>query len=84
MVLAGNQGTTCRVEEPTPPTRSGRKRKVIPAEPDLVGIVPKVVTMTDLEGGVSEEPLPKAELPEGWVPPKMVTQVWFCFILVML
>lgn len=60
----------------------GRGR-FLPPEPDLVGMVPEVVTLTNVGGGVSEEPLPKAELPEGWVPSEMVTHVWFCFILVM-
>lgn len=33
--------------------------------------------MTNLEGGVSEAPLPTAELLEGWVPPEATTQVYF-------
>lgn len=46
-----------------------------------MGMVPKVVPMTDLEGGVTEEPLPEAELPESWVPPEAMTQVWFLIYL---
>lgn len=61
------------IEEPAPPTRRGRKRKALAAEPDLVGMVPEVVIVTNLEGGVNEEPLPNAELPEGWVPLEGVT-----------
>lgn len=40
-------------------------------------MVLEVVTMTILESGVSEEPLPEVELPKGWVPPKVMTHVWF-------
>jgi len=46
-----------------PPTRRGRKRKAPVVEPNLVGVIPEVVTVTNLEGRVSEEPLPDAELP---------------------
>lgn len=31
-------------------------------EPNLVGVILKVVTMTNLKGRVSEEPLPDAKL----------------------
>lgn len=31
-----------------------------PIEPYLVGLIPEVVLVTDLEGGVTEEPLPEA------------------------
>jgi len=34
-------------------------------------MIPKVVPIADLEGGVIEEPLTEAKLPEGWVPPKV-------------
>lgn len=42
-------------------------------ELDLVRVILKAVTVTDLEGRVSEEPLPDVELPEGWVPSEIVT-----------
>lgn len=51
-----------------------------PTEPDLIGLIPKVVVMTDFEGGVIEEPLPEAETLASWVPPKTVSQVWDEFI----
>lgn len=31
--------------------------------------------MTNFEGGVSDEPLPEAEVLEGWVPLEAMTQV---------
>lgn len=40
-----------------------------------MGVIPKVVTVADLEGGATEERLLEAELPEGWVPPEAMTQV---------
>lgn len=44
------------------PTRRERKRQVFVMEPDLVGVIPEVVTVTNLKGRVIEEPLPNAEL----------------------
>lgn len=44
-----------------------------PIEPDLMGLIPKVVVVTDLEGGVTEEPLPEAKTPTSSVPSKVVT-----------
>lgn len=46
-----------------------------PTEPDLLGLIPEVVPMTDLEGGVIKEPLLEAETPTSWMPPKAMTQV---------
>lgn len=45
-----------------PPTKSERKRKALMVEPNMVGVIPQVVMVTDLEGGVSEEPSPDVEL----------------------
>lgn len=42
-------------------------------EPDLMGMVLKVVVVIDLEGGTNKEPLLEAELPKGWVPPEGMT-----------
>lgn len=50
------------------------------AKPDLLGLIPKVALVTNLKGGVIEEPLPEAETPASWLPPKAVTQVWIEFI----
>lgn len=61
------------IDEPAPLVQRGRKRRVPPAEPNLMGMIPEVVPVTDLKGGVGEELLPGAELPEGWVPPKGMT-----------
>lgn len=44
-----------------------------------MGLIPKVVPVTNLKGEVTEEPLPKAEIPEGWMSPEVMTQVWFGF-----
>lgn len=40
-----------------------------------MGLILEVMPVTDLEGGVIEEPLPKAELPKSWVPPEVMTKV---------
>lgn len=56
-----------------PPTKRGRKRKAPVVEPDLVGVIPEVVIVTNLEGKVSEEPLLDVELLEEWVPLEIVT-----------
>lgn len=70
------QATTAQpLEELAPLTHRGRKRRVPPTKPDLMGMVPEVVLVTDLKGGASEEPLLEAELLEGWVPPEGMTQV---------
>lgn len=52
-----------------------------PAEPDVITLVPKVMTLSGVEGEVGEVPLPEVELLEDWVPPKGVTQVFYQFIL---
>lgn len=38
-----------------------------------MGMVLKAMTVIGLGGEASEVPLPKAELPKGWVPPDGVT-----------
>lgn len=45
-----------------------------------MGLIPEVIPVTDLDGGVTEEPLPEAEIPKGWMLPEVMTQVWFGFI----
>lgn len=45
-----------------------------------MGLIPEVVPMTVLEGGIIEESLPEAEVPMGWMPPEVMTEVWFGFI----
>ncbi len=61
LILSGSRGPT--TDEPVPPTRRGRKRKAHMVELDLVGVILEVVTVTDLKGRVSEEPLLDVELP---------------------
>lgn len=64
------------IDEPTLPTRKGKKRTALVVEPDLVGVIPETVIVTNLKGRVSEESLPNVELPGEWVPPETMTLVW--------
>ena len=45
-------------------------------EPDVMGLVPKVVTLPSAGGEAIEMSLPEVELPRGWMPPEGVTQVY--------
>lgn len=51
--------------------------RVPSAEPNLMGMMLEMVVVTDPGGRANEELLPEVELPEDWVPPKKMTQVYF-------
>lgn len=65
-----------------PAPERGRKRRA-PSEgaltESLLGMLPMMVTMTDVRGEIQELPLPDSTVLEDWVPPPSVTHVFCLF-----
>lgn len=47
----------------------------------LLGVLPSLVFVTDVRGGTQELPLPESVLPEGWIPPPLVIEVFVWFVM---